>query len=382
MSDQRCKSDKKLSSNKRKRPREKDCDETAPCSEGLFSSIFGSDSNSSDLFSTSKAKEWEQRSNDLREKNEIFHGEKMSRNEIISARRKVVARSAALVNSVTVIIPKPEELRLFTILCEDVFRKKGIVVMKHGQSTILPKETLQALEKRASSIEREICSRLDKKGIVWEVKSDDVLDQKSLEIEKQHSFHYHEVASRCLGRLDIRHGMDQKPFSQKDVIKNQFLMPVIEAVLGKNCKLVYSGLILSFKNSADQPWHQDGDKLFQKNEFPDGNEIHLPPYALNVFIPLHDVELEVGPTEFCVGSHITSESQDALKTLLYDSYENDKVINPLLDFGDALIYDYRICHRGTRNLTEMNKTRSMLYLMYAKPWFHEHLNFGQRRLFD
>ena len=49
--------------------------------------------------------------------------------------------------------------------------------------------------------------------------------------------------------------------------------------------------------------------------------------------------------------------------------------------GDALIYDYRICHRGTTNLS-LTKTRTMLYLMYARPWFKEHLNFGTEHLFD
>ena len=44
---------------------------------------------------------------------------------------------------------------------------------------------------------------------------------------------------------------------------------------------------------------------------------------------------------------------------------------------------YRICHRGTTNLS-LTKTRTMLYLMYsyARPWFKEHLNFGAEHLFD
>lgn len=59
----------------------------------------------------------------------------------------------------------------------------------------------------------------------------------------------------------------------------------------------------------------------------------------------------------------------------------NSAIAPLLRQGDALIYDYRVCHRGTKNLST-NKTRTMLYLMYARPWFKEHMNFGKERLFD
>lgn len=216
---------------------------------------------------------------------------------------------------------------------------------------------------------------------IWQVGNNDIYDEKSLALEQEHSFQYDEVASRCLGRLDIRHGMQIPPFSQQCVISNQFIMPFIKSILGKSSKLLYTGLILSFKNSADQPWHQDGDRLFRSNEFPTGKGVDLPPYAVNVFIPLDDVSEELGPTEFCVGSHIESKAHAILQQLSSGLYESDQVIAPLLNFGDALIYDYRICHRGTRNLLEIDKTRPMLYLMYARPWFHEHLNFGKERLF-
>lgn len=59
----------------------------------------------------------------------------------------------------------------------------------------------------------------------------------------------------------------------------------------------------------------------------------------------------------------------------------NSAIAPILRQGEALIYDYRVCHRGTRNLSA-TKTRTMLYLMYARPWFKEHLNFGKESLFE
>ena len=74
------------------------------------------------------------------------------------------------------------------------------------------------------------------------------------------------------------------------------------------------------------------------------------------------------------------------------------IIAPVLKQGDALIYDYRVCHRGTANLfgkleatkdeTKKKKkkkarssendvagSRRILYLMYARPWFTDHVNF-------
>ena len=166
--------------------------------------------------------------------------------------------------------------------------------------------------------------------------------------------------------------MNEPPFSEDEVVSNKFIKPVVHSLLGKDAKLVYAGLILSFSLSADQPFHQDGTALFEDNEFP----IHqkLPPYALNVFIPLDDVTEELGPTEFCVGSHYREEAIKVMKYLESGDEKSAKVIAPLLKTVDALIYDYRVCHRGTQNLAE--KTRPMLYLMYSRPWFSEFINFS------
>ena len=98
----------------------------------------------------------------------------------------------------------------------------------------------------------------------------------------------------------------------------------------------------------------------------------------------------------------------------------DKATFPaVIGKGDILLYDYRICHRGTCNLSsslsvaptntgypaasdantlklEKNEeqqrekqtnraegiVRQVLYQMYARPWFKEHLNFGQKSIFD
>jgi hypothetical protein len=51
--------------------------------------------------------------------------------------------------------------------------------------------------------------------------------------------------------------MDETPFNN-EVVSNEFITPVVNSLLGKDAKLVYAGLILSFPLSADQPWHQDG----------------------------------------------------------------------------------------------------------------------------
>ena len=320
---------------------------------------------------------------------------------------------------------------------------------------IIPPDLMAELAAAAGRIEREVCARLDARGERWraeggegpggggrdgsrslggagEEKKDGGWEEDkkmpsretaAREREERRerdearaaavaasTFRYQEVASRCPGRLDVRHRMSQPPFNDPRVIANPLILPVIRDILGGEgggAELVYAGLIFSFPGSTDQPWHMDGASLFPEERA----ALDLPPYALNVFLPLEDVTDELGPTEFLPQTHCAEEAEvvnesmmewtmieskweelsrsrstaDIRKEIAADEQQwmcqNFGMIAPLVRQGDALIYDYRICHRGTTNLS-LTKTRTMLYLMYARPWFKEHLNFGTEHLFD
>lgn len=158
-------------------------------------------------------------------------------------------------------------------------------------------------------------------------------------------------------------------------------------VFGANSRLASlggAGLILSLPDSDDQRWHQDGMPLF-----PELSHM-LPPYAVNVFVPLTDNDgcIYAGPTEFIPGSHVMEEdvvlqqvdcSDGKQRSIQSGASCNDNgdgepgIVSPILHQGDSLLYDYRVCHRGASNLA--GQTRRVLYLMYARPWFKEHLNF-------
>lgn len=214
-----------------------------------------------------------------------------------------------------------------------------------------------------------------------------------------------EAASRCIGRIDSRYRMDEYPFNDPRVISNPVLLPIIKHMLGGengNAELVYAGLIFSFPGSQNQPWHQDGEPLF-----PEEDMLDVPSYAFNVFIPLDDVTDELGPTQFLPGTLLSERAEEVNEELMQwamieskwsaagdhkasmrmvlgaeedEWMSRNKVVAPLLRRGDVMMYDYRTCHRGTENLSQ-SKTRTMLYLMYARPWLKEHLNFGTEKLF-
>ena len=372
--------------------------------QSLSSSIFGNSASSTStgggLFASES--KWEELTKERQSKNKrkLFtnttttssekntsNNDKKSAKDIIASRKKLIKATEKLIKSVSIDAPNTsadssddesidEETqrgihRIFVGRCDTTFRQTGVLILKN----LFAKELVDKLHTKASRIETKLRRRLDEEGKVWQAQ-DDSKSRVNLQMEQDHAFQYHEVASRCLGRLDSRYQMDKAPFNSDQVIRNPLLMPLIHSLLGPAAKLVYAGLIISSPGSADQPWHQDGEALF--GESPDvGN---LPPYALNVFVPLQPVTPELGPTEFWVGSHTETSCQAIMKQLQNGDTSSDQIIGPLLQTGDVLLYDYRICHRGTSNLSE-KMVRPMLYLMYSRPWFHEHLNFGSERLF-
>jgi hypothetical protein len=137
------------------------------------------------------------------------------------------------------------------------------------------------------------------------------------------TFRFREGASRCKGRTDVVFDAFEKDEKimidvKEKILRNPKLFPVIQNLLGgtassgddnddDDVKLVYAGLIFSYPGSSDQPWHQDGLPLFP--ELPQKQsallQASLPPYALNVFLPLEDEDgsTEKGPTELLPGSH-------------------------------------------------------------------------------
>ena len=334
------------------------------------------------------------------------------------------------------------QLRLFLGQSTSILKQQGVVILKNQNNRIFSKVIVQKLQHQTSDIEMKVCSKLDERNHNYRHNSDVdpsaamVVDSKKSrnnndDTDSYPSFKYHEVASRCFGRLDIRYGMDQQIF--QSLATNAYLLGIVHDVLGVDAKHVYTGLIPSFPGSIDQPWHQDGPCLFpelaeqrqkqqkhnkRRRDKGESEQPILPPlpsYALTLFIPLARVTESLGPTEFVLGSHINGSTGPTSNDDDDDSDDENRWVGPLLDPGDVLIYEYRTCHRGTSNLsylyeggdneerrnrkskkkkktkkvdsktntssTSSASTRHMIYLLFARPWFREHLNFGTERLF-
>lgn len=150
-------------------------------------------------------------------------------------------------------------------------------------------------------------------------------------------FAFSDVASRCRGRIDIRHGLDRQPFSDAALVQHPGWWPVVQHVLGSDACLNYAGLVVSLAGSDDQQWHVDGPHLF--------SDVEVPAHALTVFIPLVDVDETLGCPQFFLGSHL----QAVARKMAEGDIAEDPVDCSPMSAGSVVVFDYRLVHRGTAN---------------------------------
>lgn len=182
---------------------------------------------------------------------------------------------------------------------------------------------------------------------------------------------YHELADgfdvmreRGRGRYDMElSAFESKEFSFLTDTKKAAWMPIIHKILGEDALLVHKGCFLSLPGSESQVYHQDGLHLNKK--------VHKPCHAVNVFIPLIDYEMSNGPTEFCLGTHYLGR----------ENFVKEMVYTPCVTAGTPIIFDYRLGHRGLRNVSEVS--RPVVYLTYSAvksgKEFRDEVNFSRKR---
>ncbi|KAL3809073.1 hypothetical protein ACHAXA_007858 [Cyclostephanos tholiformis] len=182
---------------------------------------------------------------------------------------------------------------------------------------------------------------------------------------------YHELADgfdvfreRGRGRYDMELALfDTEEFSFLTDRRKAAWMPIVHKILGDDALLVHKGCFISLPGAESQVYHQDGVHLNQKT--------HKPCYAINVFIPLVDYNNLNGPTEFCLGSHY----------LGHENFVKENAYVPCVKAGTPVIFDYRLGHRGLRNISE--GVRPVVYLTYSSvasgKEFRDSVNFSRKR---
>jgi hypothetical protein len=149
-------------------------------------------------------------------------------------------------------------------------------------------------------------------------------------------------------------------FGAPVVFSNPLLRGVLAPLLGGDMQLNSFTIVTSYPGASMQEIHRDHGHLFASD--PDIGP-NLPVYAVNVVVPLIDVELETGPTGVWPGSHRWRASIKA---------QPDDVTACPLRRGDCMLLDYRTLHTGLPN--QSARVRPVLYMVYARGWFFDDAN--------
>ena len=198
---------------------------------------------------------------------------------------------------------------------------------------------------------------------------------------------YAEVVHRAKGRYDVLDGINGEPLFAD---RAELLAPVVRRVLGDDAHMLFNGLLMTISPSAEQLWHADGEHLFSgthPDTVADGRAADgaapeaLPAHCINVFVPLVDLTLDNGTTEFCLGTHndtgISSDivwQRQGWRDAIGHTAPPVAMTAPA---GSVVLFDYRVLHRGLE-CREGQPRRPVLYYTFARRWFSDNLNFPKR----
>jgi hypothetical protein len=154
-------------------------------------------------------------------------------------------------------------------------------------------------------------------------------------------------------------------FGTPDAFANPLLVKLLGSLLGEDLRLSNFTLVVAHPGAPQQHAHRDHGHLFSRP----GVGPNLPVYAVNVAVPLIDVDIPTGPTAVWLGSH-RAEKDSTLVEATACAWQR----------GDCVLMDYRTRHAGLANMSD--RARPIMYMVYACPWFFDDVNHINRISLD
>ena len=187
-------------------------------------------------------------------------------------------------------------------------------------------------------------------------------------------FLFREIASRSQERFDLR--LDDTPaadFVNESILKQTCIQSFLQETLGSDIDFDVS-VVYSRPGASHQGWHADGDHVVGTRDA--GWDVHgwknmADAYAICLFVPLIDLSIATGFTQFWPGSHCYRDLVGFGKV----AELTDSVYNGIHNAGDGIWYDYRLLHRGMPNTT-CETMRPVLQVIFKKKWYIERANYG------
>ena len=130
--------------------------------------------------------------------------------------------------------------------------------------------------------------------------------------------------------------------------------------MSPNVTLDSAVCVLAHPGATKQRLHRDVPPLY-------GTPLDraLPCYSVGLFMPLCDIDAEIGPTGCERGSHMR----------ICTAEEPEPSLDwPQMNAGDCLIMDYRLRHQGGGNSSD--RLRPLVVMGYARPWYTDSVNYG------
>jgi Phytanoyl-CoA dioxygenase (PhyH) len=155
------------------------------------------------------------------------------------------------------------------------------------------------------------------------------------------------------------------PFADPQVYANRYLLPLVSTLLGGEPTLIAFGVVSALAGSKAQRFHLDYSPLFSEPHAAPLLSL-LPSHAVTVVVPLVDLTPETGTTAVCLGSHLEACQGSLEPPAQFPLY------HPQTRLGSVYLMDYRLLHGGTANNSQ--RSRPILFIVYARPWFFDHLN--------
>jgi ectoine hydroxylase-related dioxygenase (phytanoyl-CoA dioxygenase family) len=174
--------------------------------------------------------------------------------------------------------------------------------------------------------------------------------------------HYEDtqVIEMAEGRYDFTHGLEEGVLASDEFLSAPPVVELLTSRMGEGFNGYVGGLPVEKMATEKAPsvgaWHRDADSLFEDESI----DVAVPPYYFTMLVPLEDINVGQGTTEFVLGSHKANLSAAGINTreAVIEWADTQQKLDGVMKAGSVCIFDGMMVHRGSANTS--SNTRPML----------------------